>query len=92
VAIPGFSDNVLKTIQAAECPASPEEIFLTWLLRLPDGVDASEAAAAEVVRLDQRFLRSLRGKRLRELFVAAAKAAPAKRLLSQPESWRKQDD
>jgi hypothetical protein len=56
-------------------PASPEDIFLAWLLSLPDGVEAADAAAAEVVRLDRAQLRSRRGKRLRELFVAAAECA-----------------
>ena len=39
--------------------------------RLPDGVDVSTAAAV-IVRLDLARLRSVRGKGLRELFVAAA--------------------
>jgi hypothetical protein len=62
----------------AEGLASPEEIFLAWLLSLPDGANASEAAAAEVARLDQRSLRSRCGKRLRELFVAAAECSGQK--------------
>lgn len=82
MAIPSFSDNAFQTMRAAKGPASPEEIFLTWLLRLPDGVDASEAAAGEITRLDLARLRSPRGKRLHELFVAAAKAAATKRRLS----------
>jgi len=68
-------------MRLAEGPASPEEIFLAWLLSLPDGVDVSSAAAAEIVRLDHVRLRSVRGKRLRELFVAAAECAvPEERL------------
>jgi len=39
---------------------------------LPDGVDVSTTAAAVIVRLDLARLRSVRGKGLRELFVAAA--------------------
>jgi hypothetical protein len=58
-------------MRLAEGPASPAEIFLAWLLSLPDGIDV----AAEVVRLDRGELRSRRGKRLRELFVAAAECA-----------------
>jgi len=58
--------------------ASPEEIFLAWLLSLPDGVNVSSAATAEIVRLDHARLRSVRGKRLRELFVAAAECAVPK--------------
>ena len=75
MAIPSLSDNALRTAPLAEGLASPEEIFLAWLLCLPDGVDASDAAAGEVVRLDRARLRSPRGKRLRELFVAASKCA-----------------
>jgi len=81
VAIPNFSDNGLRTMRLAEDAASPEEIFLAWLLSLPDRVNASDAAAAEIVRLDQAQLRSSRGKRLRELFVAATECAvPSGRL------------
>jgi hypothetical protein len=69
-------------MRLAEGPASPEAIFLAWLLSLPDGVDAANAAAAEVVRLDRAQLRSRRGKRLREVFVAAAECAIPKGRLS----------
>jgi hypothetical protein len=82
VAIPNLSDTALRSMRLAEGPASPEEIFLAWLLSLPDGIDASDAAAAEIMRLDQARLRSLRGKRLRELFVAAAECAVPKGRLS----------
>jgi hypothetical protein len=60
---------------APEGPASPEEVFLAWLLSLPGGVDVSSAAAAEIVRLDHARLRSARGKKLRQLFLAATKCA-----------------
>jgi hypothetical protein len=81
MAIPSLSDNALRMAPLAEGLASPEEMFLAWLLCLPDGVDACDAAAREVVRLDCTRLRSPRGKRLRELFVAAAKCAvPVRRL------------
>jgi hypothetical protein len=66
----------------AEGSASPEEIFLAWLLSLPVGVDAPSAAATEVERLDRVRLRSAHGKRLRELFVAAAECAVPKGRLS----------
>jgi hypothetical protein len=79
MAIPSFSDNALRMMRLAEGPASPEEVFLARLLSLPDSVDASDAAAAEVVRLDRARLRSPRGKRLRELFAAAAECAVQKR-------------
>jgi hypothetical protein len=78
VAIPIFSDNALRSMRSAETSASPEEIFLAWLLDLPNNVDVSDAATAQVVRLDQARVRSRRGKRLRELFVAAAECAVPK--------------
>ncbi len=79
MALPSFSDNALQKMRLAEDLVSPEEIFLAWLLSLPDGVDPSDAAAAEIVRLDRARLRSPRGRRLRELFVAAAECAVQKR-------------
>jgi len=65
-------------MRLAEGLASPEEVFLAWLLSLPDGVDITSAATAEIVRIDRVRLRSARGKRLRELFVAAAECAVPK--------------
>jgi hypothetical protein len=82
VAIPSFSDNALRAMQRTEGSASPEEVFLAWLLSLPSDVDVTDAAAAEVVRLDRAQLRSRRGKRLRELFMAAAECAVPKGRLS----------
>jgi hypothetical protein len=78
LAIPSFSDNALHAMRLTQGAASPEDIFLVWVLSLPDGVDVSVAAAAEIVRLDDARLRSTRVKRLRELFVAAAECAPPK--------------
>jgi hypothetical protein len=69
-------------MRLAEGLASPEEVFLAWLLSLPDGVDITSAATAEIVRIDRVRLRSTRGKRLRELFVAAAECAVPKGRLS----------
>jgi hypothetical protein len=69
-------------MQRVEGSASPEEVFLAWLLSLPDSVDASDAAVAEIVRVDRAQLRSPRGKRLRELFVAATECAVPKGRLS----------
>jgi hypothetical protein len=82
VAIPSFSDNALRSMRPIEGLASPEEVFLAWLLSLPDSVDVSSAATAEIVRLDHARLRSARGKRLRQLFVAAAECAVPKGRLS----------
>ena len=69
-------------MRQAEGLASPEEVFLAWLLGLPDGVDVSIAAAVEIVRLDHALLRSARGKKLRQLFLAATKCAVPKGRLS----------
>jgi hypothetical protein len=82
LAIPSLSDNALEVMRLAEDLTSPEDIFLAWLLSLPDGVDPSDAAVAEIVRLDRARFRSPRRKRLRELFVAAAKSAAPKGWLS----------
>ena len=82
MAIPSLSDNALALMHQAKDPASPEEVFLAWLLNLPDSVNASDAAATEVVRLDRARLGSRRGKRLRELFVAAAQCSVPKGPLS----------
>ena len=82
MAVPSFSDNALRSMRLAEVSASPEEIFLAWLLDLPDSVDVCDAAAAQVLRLDQARIRSRRGKRLCELFVVAAECTAAKERIS----------
>jgi hypothetical protein len=68
--------------QVARVMASPEEIFLTWILNLSDGVDASEAAVGEIARLDRLRPYSPHLRRLRELFVAAAVCPAPKGRLS----------
>jgi hypothetical protein len=75
MAIPKLSDASLRMMRFADDLASPEEVFLVWLLSLPDGVDASGAAVAEIARLDCVRLHSARGRRLRELFVAATECS-----------------
>jgi hypothetical protein len=80
--IPKLSDAALRTMRFAEGLASPEEIFLAWILSLPDGVDAPRAAMAEIARLDRVRLHSFRGKRLRELFVAATECTVHKSLVN----------
>jgi hypothetical protein len=73
--MPNLSDNALRMMKFIEGPASPEEFFLAWLFSLPNEVDVGQRAAAEVIRLDRAQPRSRRGKRLRQLFVAAAECA-----------------
>jgi len=81
IAVTRLGDDPLDRICVAKDLASPEEIFLAWLLSLPDSVDATDAAAEEVVRLDRLRPHSPGARRLRELFLAAAKCAvPAGRL------------
>jgi hypothetical protein len=75
VTMPSFADNALWAMRRPEGPAAPEENFLAWLLSLPDDVSAPEAAAKEVVPLDSAHPLSSHGKRLRELFEAAAECA-----------------
>jgi hypothetical protein len=82
MAMPSLSDNALALMHRAKDPASPEEIFLAWLLRLPDDVNAYDAAAIEVVCLDSARLRSARRRRLRQLFVEAAQCRAATARLS----------
>jgi hypothetical protein len=76
-----FLDDAIALVLPSDRAPSPKEIFLAWLLGLPDGVDASEAAAAEIARLDRTRLPSPQCDKLRELFVEAATcASPTGRL------------
>jgi len=58
---------------------SPEEIFLCWLLDLPDGADIRAAAAQEIARLDRHRPLASGPKRLRALFESANECKLAKR-------------
>lgn len=51
---------------------SPEDVFIAWLLWLPDGVDLPEAALQEVARLDRRPALPPGAERLRDLLLAVA--------------------
>jgi hypothetical protein len=82
MATPIQSASPATTTRTARVLASPEEIFLAWLLSLPDDVDATDAAAEEIARLDRDQLRSPEATRLRELFVVAAKCAVPRGRLS----------
>ena len=55
---------------------SPEDVFLLWLLQLPEGVDVAEAARIEIARLDRAAPLSPGPARLRELMAEAAETGP----------------
>ena len=57
---------------------SPEDIFIAWLLWLPDDVDLPEAALQEVARLDRRAASPPGAKRLRDLLLAVSRGAGLK--------------
>jgi hypothetical protein len=65
--------------RAASAEAStlscPEDIFLSWLLWLPQGSDIRTAAAREVARLDRRAPLPDGLRRLRALLITAADGA-----------------
>ena len=56
---------------------APEDVFLVWLLDLPDGADLAAAARSEIARIDRSTLRNAKLARLRDLFVEAACSADA---------------
>ena len=87
MAIPSFSDNALRSMRPTEGLASPEEVFLAWLLSLPDGVDVSSAATVGKFGASTTpgFVRP-GGRDSRELFVAAAKCAVPKGRLTERQS------
>jgi len=51
---------------------SAEDVFLAWLLWLPEGVDVAVAASVEIERLDRAAPLSPRAARLRELMLQVA--------------------
>ncbi len=53
---------------------SPEDVFLLWLLQLPERADVAEAARSEIARLDRAAPLSPGPARLRELMAEAAEA------------------
>lgn len=53
---------------------SPEDVFLLWLLRLPEGADIVEAARDEIARLDRLAPLPPGPARLRALMAEAAEA------------------
>lgn len=52
----------------------PEDVFLAWLLALPDGADAAEAARREIARLDRAAPLAPGLERLRQLMIELARA------------------
>lgn len=52
---------------------SPEDVFLIWLLGLPEGADPAEAALAEIARLDAAAPLAAGPRRLRELMMELAR-------------------
>ena len=56
---------------------APEDVFLVWLLDLPDGADLAAAARREIARIDRSTVRTANVARLRDLFVEAACSAGA---------------
>ena len=69
-----------RTLPAREHPpgpswplaqARPEDVFLLWLLQLPEGADIAEAARKEIVRLDGAAPLAPGPARLRELMAEA---------------------
>ena len=52
--------------------ASPEEVFLAWLIALPEGEDVAVAARKQIRRLDEATTVSPPLRRLRALLVEAA--------------------
>lgn len=70
--------DVRQRRPAAQWPssqASPEDVFLVWLMGLPADADVAAAARAEVARLDRAAPLRPGPARLRELMLEAAKAA-----------------
>ncbi|MCO5146759.1 MAG: hypothetical protein M9895_11360 [Aquamicrobium sp.] len=55
----------------------PEDVFLVWLLGLPEGTDPAEAARIEIARIDAAELADGRLHRLRALFGALARTGGA---------------
>lgn len=52
----------------------PEDVFLAWLLALPDGADTTEAARREIARLDRAAPLAPGPERLRQLMIELARA------------------
>lgn len=54
--------------------ASPEDIFLAWVIGLPDGTDVAAAARDRIIRLDEAGCASEPARKLRGLLEQAAEA------------------
>lgn len=77
------STQATGTTRATERPAGrwpsprtePEDVFLVWLLGLPEGADPAEAARIEIARIDAAGLADDRLHRLRALFGALTRTS-----------------
>ncbi len=56
----------------------PEDVFLLWLLQLPEGTDVAEAARKEITQMDRDAPLSPRATRLRELMAEAIEAGASR--------------
>ena len=56
----------------------PEDIFLAWLIALPDNADPVDAARIEIARIDRTGLANDNLSRLRALFAELAQTAGAR--------------
>lgn len=56
--------------------ASPEDVFLAWLVGLPEGADVVEAARAQIARLDRAVPLPAQALRLRALLEEATAVKP----------------
>jgi hypothetical protein len=62
--------------QAVIQTSKPQDLFLAWLFRLPDGASVERAALSEIARLDDVVANSERLRSLRGLFQQAALVNP----------------
>ena len=68
-------DDWAETGEQSMREASPESIYLAWLLHLPEGTDTRSAARREIARLDRAVetgLSDRRTERLRALMIETA--------------------
>lgn len=77
--VAGTTDAAGKAGRAAAswptAQTKPEDVFLAWLLGLPDGTDPAQAARAEIARLDRAAPLAAGPRRLRELMAELARVA-----------------
>lgn len=64
--------EALSPVRSPLAQASPEDIFLAWLVGLPDGTDIAAAARDRIIRLDEAGFSSEPARKLRGLLEQAA--------------------